>query len=453
MQTEHVQPRRSMTTWMRGLTAVSVATLAITADVRAQDAAGAAPPVAFVNVTVVPMDRERTQRGQTVIVRDGRIHTIGAAKSVRIPSNAQRVDGTGKFLMPGFTEMHGHLPNQAGPNAENVLALYTLAGVTTVRGMLGNPFQLELRKRVRSGELLGPTLILAGPAIAGQNTPSPAAGAQKVRDQKAAGFDLLKIQEGLSRETYDSITFTARTLKIPFAGHVPNDVGVKHALESGQATIEHLDNYVQSLGTPEFPGADEDAKLAAMVAATKRAGASVVPTMALWEVILGQHDTATLNRREELRYMPASVVAQWGTVVTNIRGQGDPAGNAPEIAKRAKLLRLMRDAQVPIIFGTDAPQLFSVPGFSIRHEMAAMSRAGLSNYEILRSGTRSAAEHFGATEEFGWIGVGKRADLVLLDGNPLESLANFSRQAGVMVRGRWLPKEEIDRRLGEMVGK
>jgi imidazolonepropionase-like amidohydrolase len=380
---------------------------------------------AFVDVTVVPMDRDRTVPAQTVVVRDGRIVAMGASVNVRVPDGAQRIDGRGKFLMPGFTEMHGHVPGQRNAFAENVLALYTLAGITTVRGMQGTPAQLEMRKAVASGELLGPTLLLAAPAMSGQNTPDPAAGAQKVRDARAAGFDLLKIHEGLSIPTYDSIATVAKSLKLPFAGHVPNDVGVKRALELGQNTIDHLDNYVESLATSEFPGSNEAEKMRAMVAATKRAGAGVVPTQALWEVILGAHDPATMTGREELRYMPRQLVTNWTNTVSNIRGQANQAQVADMVAKRNTLLKMMLDGGVPILFGTDAPQLFSVPGFSVRREMTVMAAAGMSPYEIMRSGTRAVAEFLGTPNEFGTVAVGQRADLLLLDANPLASVDNF----------------------------
>ncbi len=443
-------------------TAAAVATTALPAA--AQSASGpvrypSAPAVpaldtattAFVNVSVLPMDRERVLRDQTVLVRAGRITAVGAANGVTVPAGARRVDGRGKFLMPGFAEMHGHVPAQAGPVSERVLALYILGGVTTVRGMQGHANQLQFRERIRRGELLGPTLVLSGPAISGGNTPTPTAGAQKVRDQKAAGFDLLKIHEGLSRETYDSIAAVARQLGMPYGGHIPDAVGVRGALELRQGTVDHMDNYAEALDSASYPGADDAAKIAGMVAATKAAGAAIVPTMPLWEVLWGARDIDSLAARPENRYMPAQTVEQWRTQATNLKQQRSGEGTRRYIARRMALLRAMRDGGVPILFGTDAPQIFSVPGFSVRREIETMKQAGLTNWEILVSGTRAPAEHFGRAAEFGTVATGRRADLLLLDGNPLEDLQNFSRLSGVMVGGRWLDRGEIERRLGEMV--
>src|SRR5712692_6640602 len=179
--------------------------------------------VVFENVNVIPMDRERVLERQTVIVRDGRIAEIGPARKVKAPDGALRVGGTGKYLMPGLAEMHGHLPppNTSREAVENLLFLYLANGVTTVRGMLGNAGHLELRREIAEGKLLGPTLYVAGTALSGQSAPSVEAAQKMVREQKAAGFNHLKIQEGLKPEVYDAIVSAAREVGISFVGHVP----------------------------------------------------------------------------------------------------------------------------------------------------------------------------------------------------------------------------------------
>ncbi|HKY04790.1 MAG TPA: amidohydrolase, partial [Blastocatellia bacterium] len=166
--------------------------------------------VAFENVNVVPMDRERVIEKQTVVVEGGLIKQIGPADKVAVPAGARRIDGRGKYLMPGLAEMHGHLPPaQAGETEiDTVLALFVINGVTTVRGMFGFPNHVAVRDRVMRGEALGPRIYAASPALGGQNVSSPEAGEKLVRDYKAAGFDLLKIHEGLSVEAYDRIVKT-----------------------------------------------------------------------------------------------------------------------------------------------------------------------------------------------------------------------------------------------------
>lgn len=410
--------------------------------------AQAAPaPVAFVDVAVLPMDSNRVLEHHTVVVRDGRIVAVGPAARVRVPDGATRVDGRGKFLMPGFTEMHGHLPNQAAANAipgivETVLFLYVANGVTGVRGMQGNRDHLELRDRIARGEVLGPRLWVPGPALTGTIAPNPAEGRRLVEQQKAYGADHLKIHENLSRETYDTIVAAAKQIGLDFAGHVPNAVGVRHALESGQKSIEHLDNYADEIG-------GDDAKRAELARATRAAGAWTVPTLALWEVFMGGESVDELAARPELRYAPAQWVAAWRQEVGN-RRQNNPADGGAAVAERRRILKALHDAGADIAFGTDSPQLFSVPGFSIHREMQSMLAAGLTPFEILASGTRNVGRYYGRETEFGTVAAGRRADLVLLDRNPLADLANFSRRAGVMVHGRWLPESEIQARLSQI---
>ena len=409
---------------------------------------GSEPVVAFVDVNVVPMNRDGVLEHQTVIVRGNRITEVGPAARVRAPTGATTVSSTGKYLMPGFAEMHGHFPNpNAGPElTENVLFLYVANGVTTVRGMQGQLPHLELKARIARGELLGPRLWVPGPALTGNAAPTPEVGRRLVEEQQAAGFDHLKIHEGLSRETYDTIVATAKRVGLRFGGHVPDAVGVYHALESGQISIEHLDNYVETIGGPDSAS---DAKLQAVVDATCKARAWTVPTLALWETFMGTEDLELLAARPEVRYVPQAWRNNWMQQLTQMRqgNQLSPRQRETTLALRRRILKALQSAGCPIAFGTDSPQLYSVPGFSIHREMSSMVAAGLTPQQILQAGTRNPARYFGAEQEFGSVAAGQRADLILLNGNPLTDLANVGRRAGVMVNGRWLPEAEIQARL------
>lgn len=408
---------------------------------------GSEPVVAFVDVHVIPMNRDGVLDHQTVIVRGNRIAGLGPVAQLRVPAGAITVDGRGKYLMPGLAEMHGHLPNpSAGPElTENVLFLYVANGVTTVRGMQGTLAHLELKARIARGELLGPRLWVPGPALTGNAAPTPEAGRRLVEEQQAAGFDHLKIHEWLSRETYDTIVATAKRLGMRFAGHVPDAVGVYHALESGQASIEHLDNYVEIVGGPDSP---DDGRIAKVVAATCAAHAWTVPTMALWETFLGGEDLTALASRPELRFVPSAWRANWARQLSAMRQNPPPVEQSRRtIALRRRILKALQVAGCPIAFGTDSPQLYSIPGFSVQREMRSMQAAGLTAQQILTEATREPARYFSAEQEFGTIAVGQRADLVLLDANPLVDLDNVAKRAGVMVNGRWLPEADIRARL------
>ena len=253
--------------------------------VRAQTPAPAA--VAFVNVNVVPMDANRVLADQTVVIRDGRIAALGASASTPAPAGATVVDGRGKYLMPGLAEMHGHVPAPtANPVfAEQVMFLYVASGVTTVRGMQGAAGQLDLRDRAVRQEIVGPMLYLAGPQFSGQTAPTPDAASARVRAQKQEGWDLLKVQVGMTVESYDAMARTAREIGIDFGGHVPVAVGVEHALAAGQKTFDHMDYFAETLGGDKTRVTDE--AIAGLVAKVKAAGTWVVPTLYVWETLRG----------------------------------------------------------------------------------------------------------------------------------------------------------------------
>ena len=421
--------------------------------------------VALVDVTVIPMDRERRLPGQTVVVRGDRIVELGPAASVKVPEGATRVEGKGRFLIPGLAELHAHIPGeQASDSAvERTLFMYLAGGLTTVRGMLGHPRHLELRARAARGELLSPTIYAAGPSLNGNSIPDPAGARKAVMEQKEAGYDLLKIHPGVSREAFDTLVATARRVGIPFAGHVPTEVGVAHAIESRYATIEHLDGYIEAMiqeGAPvsaeqsAFFGLNlgehlDESKLPALVEATKRAGVWNVPTQVLLENLVLVGSSTELARRPEMRYVAPEMLAQWAQEKDGMLAETE---STPESARRTievrrHLIKALHAAGAGLLLGSDAPQVYNVPGFSTHRELESLVAAGLSPYRALETGTRNVARYFGTERETGTVERGKRADLVLLEADPLVDIRNTTKRAGVMVRGRWLSREEIERRL------
>jgi len=435
-------------------------------EVQAPTDGAARTVIAFVGVNVVPMDSERVVENQTVLVENGHIAAFGPVDDVEVPEGATRIEGSGKYLMPGLAEMHGHLPNPDLPAAvtENVLFLYVASGVTTVRGMQGHPSQIPLRARIDRGELVGPRLILGSPSMSGGSVATVEDGTRLVREYKDAGFDLLKVHENLSPEVYDAIASTAKEVGIPFGGHVTDTVGLFHALSAGQTTIDHLDNYVEALvpegaGPAEAPGLlgaeqllarIDESRLPQVVQATLDADASVVPTMVLWEsgIYATRPSAELLAERTEVRYMPKDIVARWVQAVDERVSSSDPEMLRRLAELRLRILTALHAGGVRILLGTDSPQIFSVPGFSIHREMQFYVDSGMTPYEVIASGTRVVGDYFG--ENFGTIAAGKGADLILVDGNPLEDVKNVSRISGVMARGKYLSREEIQKRLEAM---
>jgi len=424
--------------------------------------------VAFVNVTVIPMDRERVLPGYTVVTRGDKIVSFGAGADVRVPAGATRVDGTGKFLIPGLAEMHAHIPpgNAADTTISRVLELFVLNGVTTVRGMLGTPRHLVFRDRANRGEILSPRIWTSGPSFSGGSVPSPDSAVRMVMAEKALGYDFLKIHPGVTRAAFDSMAAAAGRAGIRFAGHVPLDVGLSRALEARYWSIDHIDGFVEALLRPGatltpaqggFFGVGlvnelDERRIPALIAATKAAGVWIVPTENFLEAMAGEVPPEQLAARPDMRYVSETMLQQWTTGTNNLR---NAPGMTPEmrrrfIALRRSILKGLHDAGVGIVLGSDAPQLWNAPGFSVTHELGTYVAAGLTPWQALATGTRNVAAFLGNAAEAGTIGNGKRADLILLDANPLTDIGNVARRAGIMVGGRWLPRAEIEQRLSRM---
>lgn len=424
---------------------------------------------AFTDVNVVPMDEEQILENYTVIVRDGRISSVAPSDDAQIPDNAEQIDGSDKYLMPGLAEMHGHIPGSDNPQyTEDVLFLYISNGVTTVRNMAGNPYHIELREKVKNGEVLGPTIFAATPWLSSNTIPEPGDAERVVRDFKEAGYDHIKIGS-IPLDTYRAVAESAHEVDLPFAGHIPEEVGLVNALEARQKSIDHYDRYVEFLvpddadwdgNNPGFFGSavvhmiDED-RIAESVDRTLEAGTWNVPTLSLVEHLASAEAPEEMANWPEMKYMPANVVEGWVESKHDYQErddfQPDAANRLVEI--RQKLTKELHDNGAPIALGSDAPQFFNVPGFSIHHEMEMMVATGLTPYEVLVTGTKNPAIYFDTPEEFGTVQENRRADLILLNDNPLQDIANVRDRAGVMVRGEWWPEEEIQDRLNQIANE
>lgn len=424
---------------------------------------------AFTHVNVLPMDGELVLDDYTVVVVDGVITAMGPAGSTEVPTDATVIDGEGRWLMPGLAEMHAHVPPVAlgGPPRppqqalDDIMFLYVANGITAIRGMLGSPYQIELRAEIREEQHLAPDFWAAAPSINGNSAPTPEAAERMIRDAVAAGYDLMKIHPGVSRATWDHMVRVADELGLTFGGHVPAAVGVEHALATGISTIDHVDGYLQAaaggVGNPIaiVEQLDEGA-MRALARRTAEAGAYVVPTMYLWENLYSKPNSDVMLSQPEMQYVSEQQRNAWRN--QNAGGPDLPAAVVDEfLDARKRMLRYLVEEGAPLLMGTDSPQLFNVPGFALHRELAVVRDAGLSNYAILESGTRNVARYvdevLGQPADFGVVATGMRADLVLLEDNPLDDLDHLTGRVGVMVRGRWVSRAEIDAGLAELAAR
>lgn len=417
--------------------------------------------VAFVDVNILPMDREGILEGQTVIVRDGIIEAIGDHDTIEIPEGALIIDGQGKYLMPGLIDMHVHIQE------ENELLLFVAHGITTVRNMwgntglmllLGNANQLDLREKINVGELLGPAIYTSGPIIESPPSKNPMMvlvrsaedAEQSVFQVAEGGYDFVKVYDHLSPELYATILDSARESNLPVVGHVPIEVGLEGVLENGHKTIEHLTGYI------DMDSADlkipED-MIDYFVDKTRDSGVWVVPTIVLHQYAVSVDDIDALEERPELKYVSPRMIRVWHFFTKTLESSRTYQGSDyPEqmVELATRMTEELHQGGAKILLGTDTDNGFLIPGLSLIEELQHLVNAGLSPYEAIKAGTRDAAEALGRLSEFGTVSVGKQADLILVESNPFENVTNVNKRVGVMINSHWFPEEELGTMLDEL---
>ena len=376
------------------------------------------------------------------------------------------IDGKGKYVIPGLAEMHAHIPPPpiSQEQLEETLFLYLSNGITTIRGMLGHPSHLELKKLVANGDVLGPRIFTSSPSLNGNTVRTPAEAIAKVTLYQKDGYDFLKIHPGILKPVFDQIVTTAKEVNIPFAGHVPVDVGIKNALISGYSSIDHVDGFLEGL-VPEsarvnprengFFGYDftmlaDTNLIPSLVSLAKEKKVWIVPTQSLFERWFAPVSADQLLNEPEMIYMPVTTLTNWKMRKEQTMGEGTNFSKAQWErfnAIRLQLIKALQDNGHGILLGSDAPQLFNVPGFSIHHEIDGMIHAGLTPLQILQSGTLNPAIYFDQQEVFGQIKEGMVADLLLLRENPLDDIKALKKLDGVMVGGKWIDRKTIDKKL------
>jgi len=400
--------------------------------------------IAFQDISVIPMDTERMLPHQTVLVRDGKIAEVGPAKTVRLPLGAMRIDGRGKFLLPGLADMHTHV------DRAEMLPLFLAAGVTTVLNMgLASPqFITQTRDDIVKGKIAGPR-IFAAFMIDGPGDPGPEYVPLCARDARAAvdrakleGYDFIKAYQRLEPEMYSAVLDQAKKQHIAVVGHIPTAVGLEQTLAQGQVMIAHGEEYYKTY----FHDAPEDARIAPAVELTRHAGAYVTPNLSFFATLTRTvSDPESWDRRlaaPDMAVLPPDLRGKW----LGARPSKASDRFVPELAMLKKLTLAMQNAGVPLLAGTDTPANL-IPGSSLVDEIELLVGAGLTPFQAISTSTRVPGQfihqYVPGSEDFGTIAAGKSADLIVLAANPLLDARNLRRPLGVMTRGQWREDREL----------
>lgn len=407
-------------------------------------------PASYVvrHITVITMKDSIVLQDHDVWIEDGRIKKIGV--NLEVPT-AIEIDGTGKYLLPGLIDMHGHLlPGH--PMMDTWKIHFLLSGVTSIRdmnGMMGVE-KLKLRDAINQNKVFAPTVYQASQLIDSrkgqfsEQATTPEDGKRLVVEAKKAGFDFIKVYDGLTADVYHAIIDEARNQQIPVVGHVPSSIALADALESKQSSIEHLIGFFEWRDSKTQLHAPDDYALR-----TAQSETWICPTLYNHRLNLSRELAQLVLKDSASGLIPKGLYATWEKITRNqskeVVEMVDKNGEASFDVLKKIVLSLDR-ANAKLIAGTDAGNLpFLIPGSSLIEELKLLSKIGISNYKVLGMTTSNAALAMNEQSTIGTIEEGKRADLILLQHNPIANLNNLYSNKGIMVRGVWISDVERNR--------
>lgn len=403
--------------------------------------------LAITQVNAIDVATGRIDPDATVIVNGDSIASI--SKNGSAPAGARVVDADGRFLIPGLWDMHAHMED-AGASA---LQLYVANGVTGIRDM-GSSLDviLPMRENTASGRTLGPRIFAAGPILDDAPAAAPfrmrvrtaEEGRRAVESLKRRGVDLVKVHSRTSRDAFFAIADEARRQNLPLAGHVPMGLSVEEVVDAGQRDIEHLDN----LQVPTRCGGERDQSIRcrSFFAMLANRGVWQTPTLVALSELVTIGTPVSRVGTDRLVYASRAQRAAWAGNQSLVARPDVVRAMRTAADRAARVAADMTKAGVGVLAGCDG----LVAGFCVHDELAAMVRGGMTPLGALQTATLNPARYFGLEDTAGRIAAGFRADLVLLDANPLADIAGIGRIHAVVAGGRLLDRQQLDEILAEV---
>ncbi len=440
---------------------------------------------AIIHVNVIAMTSAAVQNDMTVIITGNKISSIGKTGQIKLPAGTIIINANGKFLIPGLWDMHVHVFHYRHPDPPDTydFPLFIANGVTGVREMWTKGEKMDQirlwRRQFYDQPGTVPRFVAVGTLVDGLpntwpncDTVSTAEEARLMVDKiKASGVDFVKVYDNLNRESYFAIADEAKKQHIPFAGHIPFRILLKEASNAGQRTVEHLTGgsvedckileifaktdlpEAKASGSPDLPyieqvmeNCDEEKAMVLFRTFVKN-DTWEVPTLVMKKTM--STDSATLNRDDRLKYIPGGMSADYGSYWWFNQAPGLMDTLVKREQRCLELVRWMHKAGIKFMAGTDVPNAYSFPGFSLHDELGLFVEAGLTSFEALKTATVNPAVFMGMSDSLGTIQKGNNADLVLLNANPLENINNTKHIYGVMVNGKYLSRGVLDKMLAD----
>jgi len=435
--------------------AISISALFFTSTALTQEI----ETVVIGSVNLVDVETGRVTPEINVVIQDGMIVSVGASLGSSLTPSAEFLDGSDGFLIPGLWDVHVHLSYQK----ESAILALAANGITYVRDTGSHLSEIDAwRGQIAAGQLVGPEILRAGPILNDTefneyqlSVSNEIEARTAVRTLHKAGVDFIKLHRRTSREAYFAIADEAKSLGLPFVGHIPMSVTPLEASNAGQATIEHSETLFEgtfmtnaSGDLPTDIALWRESKAKSLFRVFAENGTAFSPTLIVWQEVIEALEAREVDPRR--KYISQSAIIVGDEILQQMRSDASAfvAERKRILSESAKVVGLAASLGVPILAGTDLAAGFVYPGFSLHEELIMLADAGLTPLQALQAATINPANLFPGLKT-GRIAPGSRADLVLLDANPLIDIGNTQKIRAVILRGKVLHRSELDELLGQ----